>query len=128
MNDDPEREVKSITLNEGDRQLVGMAARLLMAQAPGQNRTDDIDRFADLYRDDLVAAHPGVEAATIEDMTVNFVGALLLEMERWADNDHELEPLRPVGAASRAALARLALWRFRMRSCSAVQSSLQKAL
>jgi hypothetical protein len=79
----------SIVLNGGDSHLVGMAARLLVAQQPGKTRVDKMDRLAGCYRDDLAEAHPGVDAVTLEDMTVNFIGALMREMERWADEKAE---------------------------------------
>jgi hypothetical protein len=91
-----------ITLNEGDRELVWMAARLLMAQEPGQRRMDAADQLAEHYRCDLAAAHPAADAATLDEMTVNFAGALLLEMERWADDkadEDELEAFRLGGAS-----------------------------
>jgi hypothetical protein len=96
MDDEPSG-VKSVVLNEGDRELVWMAARLLMAQEPGRVRMDGVDRFAEHYRSDLGEAHPGVDAATLDEMAVNFTGALLLEMERWADEkagDDEFKALR----------------------------------
>ena len=89
--------ITSITLNEGDRALVWMAARVLMAQEPGRRRMNGVEQFAEHYRCDLAAAHPAVDGATLDEMTTNFAGALLLEMERWADeraNDDEFEALR----------------------------------
>jgi hypothetical protein len=67
---------------EADRELCSIAARLLMALAPGQEREDAAERLMQRYRDDLAAAHPGVDPAVLDNMTLNFGGALLLEMER----------------------------------------------
>ncbi len=82
MDDDPG--VKSITLHESDRELVALAARLLMAQEPGQRRQDGAELLVQHYGDDLADAHPGADPGALEEMTLNFAGALLLEMERCA--------------------------------------------
>jgi hypothetical protein len=87
MDEDPKPAVKSITLNESDRELISLAARLLMAQEPGQSRQDGAELLVQNYRDDLADAHPGVDPAALEEMTLNFAAALLLEMERWVDDD-----------------------------------------
>jgi hypothetical protein len=85
MNDDivpPERTVKDIVLNEFDRDTVQMAARLLMALDPGKPREDATEEFVQKYRDDLSNAHPGTDPEVLDETTINFAGALLLEMER----------------------------------------------
>jgi len=93
--------MKSVILKESDRELVWMAARLLMAQQPGPGRLDVADQLAQHYRDDLAEAHPGVDPATLDEMTVNFGGALLLEMERLADSDDDdAEPETPSSAGA----------------------------
>ena len=87
MDDDPEPGVKSIALHESDRELITLGARLLMAQEPGQRRQDGAEQLVQHYRDDLADAHPGVDPGALEEMTLNFAGALLLEMERCAADD-----------------------------------------
>jgi hypothetical protein len=96
MDEDPQPDMLSIILNEGDRELVGVAARLLMAHRPGQVREDAMDQLVQLYRNDLVEAHPGVNAETFEELVVNFGGALLLEMQRRIDgnNDQKIDTLQ----------------------------------
>ena len=85
MDDDAEPSgVKSIALHESDRELISLGARLLMAQEPGQQRQDGAEQLVQHYRDDLADAHPGVNPGALEEMTLNFAGALLLEMERCA--------------------------------------------
>jgi hypothetical protein len=102
MDDEPEPSgVKSIVLHESDRELISMAARLLMAQEPGQRRMDAAEQLVQDYRDDLAEAHPSVEPGALEEMAVNFGGALLLEMERCADDDAddaEAKAMRSRGA------------------------------
>jgi len=85
--DEPEPGVKSIVLHESDRELILLGARLLMAQEPGQKRQDGAEQLVQHYRDDLADAHPGVDPGALEEMTLNFAGALLLEMERCAADD-----------------------------------------
>jgi len=87
MDDDPDSPVKSIVLHESDRELISLAARLLMAQEPGQRRQDGAEQLVQHYRDDLADAHPGVDPGALEEMTLNFAGALLREMERCAADD-----------------------------------------
>jgi hypothetical protein len=85
MNDDvvpPERTVKDIVLNEIDRDIVRMAARLLMALDPGETRENAGEEFIQKYRDDLARVHPGADPEVLDEMTITFAGALLLEMER----------------------------------------------
>ena len=85
MNDDvvpPQRTVKDIVLNEIDRDIVRMAARLLMALDPGETRENAGEQFIQKYRDDVASAHPGADPEVLDEMTINFAGALLLEMER----------------------------------------------
>jgi hypothetical protein len=79
----------SIVLNEFDRELVWMAARLLMAQESGQTRKDAAEQLVQHYRDDLADAYPAVDPSALEEMTLNFGRALLLEMERISDDDCE---------------------------------------
>ncbi len=72
-----------IALNAADRELCSFAAQLLMGLVePGQEREDAAERLMQRYRDDLAAAHPGADPAVLDDMALNFGGALLLEMER----------------------------------------------
>jgi hypothetical protein len=71
-----------IPLNEADRELCSIAARLLMALDPGQEREDAGERLLQRYRVDLAAAHPDADPEVLDDMTVSFGGVLLLEMER----------------------------------------------
>ena len=87
MADEPEPAVNSIVLHESDRELISLAARLLMAQKPGQRRQDGAELVVQHYRDDLADAHPGVDPTALEEMTLNFAAALLREMERWVDDD-----------------------------------------
>jgi len=88
MDDEPEPSgVKSITLNEGDRNLVRMAATLLAAHEAGQVREDATEHLMQAFHDDLVAAHPGVDSDVIEEMAVNFSAALLLAMEQRLDGE-----------------------------------------
>ena len=50
MSDDPESSegtVKGIVLNASDRELVWMSARLLIAQAPGQERMNAADSHSE---------------------------------------------------------------------------------
>jgi len=68
--------VKSIVLHESDHELISLAARLLMAQEPGQRRQDGAEQLVQHYRDDLADAHPGVDPGALEEMTLNFAGAL----------------------------------------------------
>lgn len=74
--------VKEVLLNETDRRLVWMAARLLVVLDPGPLRMDETERLIQLYRDDLSDAHPSVDPALLDDMTTNFGGALMLRMEQ----------------------------------------------
>lgn len=102
-NDAESSGLKSIVLNESDRDLVCMAARLLMAHEPGQSRADAAVQLTQDYRDDLTDAHRGVEPEILEEMALNFSGALLLEMERLVALDEgeetEAEAMR-IGGAS----------------------------
>ena len=92
MDDDAEPSGVSIALHESDRELISLGARLLMAQEPGQQRQDGAEQLVQHYRDDLADAHPGVSPGALEEMTLNFAGALLLEMERCAaDNAYNSE-------------------------------------
>jgi len=106
MDDKPGRRgVKSVVLNESDRELVSMAARLLMAQEPGQSRVDAAEQLTQDYRDDLTDAHLGVDPEVLEEMALDFSGALLLEMERLTEVDEkggaEAEAeAKPIGGAS----------------------------
>jgi hypothetical protein len=71
-----------IVLTEDDRELCSIAARVLMALDPGQEREDAGERLLACYRTDLTKAHPGAEPEVLDDMTLGFGAALLLEMER----------------------------------------------
>jgi hypothetical protein len=72
-----------IVLSAADRELCNLAAQLLMNAAdPGQEREDAAERVIQRYRDGLGAAHPGAAPYVLDDMALNFGGALLLEMER----------------------------------------------
>jgi hypothetical protein len=67
---------------EADRELCSIAARLLMALDPGQEREDAGERLLQRYRVDLAAAHPDADPEVLDEMTINFGGALLIAMER----------------------------------------------
>lgn len=68
-----------IVLSAADRELCNLAAQLLMSAADaGQEREDAAERIAQRYRDGLDAAHPGADPAAMDDMALNFAGALLL--------------------------------------------------
>jgi hypothetical protein len=71
-----------IVLTEDDRELCSIAARLLMALDPRQERDDAGERLLQRYRVDLAAAHPDADPEVLDDMTVGFGAALILEMER----------------------------------------------
>jgi hypothetical protein len=72
VDDEPEPGVKSIVLQESDRELISLAAPLLMAQEPGQSRQDGAELLVQNYREDLADAHPGVDPAALEEMALNF--------------------------------------------------------
>jgi len=72
-----------ITLNATDRELCSFAAEVLMGLVdPGPPRENAAERLCQRYRDDLAVAHPGADPEVLDDMTLGFGGALLLEMER----------------------------------------------
>ena len=71
-----------IVLNETDRELCKLAARLLMALEPGETREKAADQVMQCYRDDLSEVHSGADPEALEEMTIGFAAALLLEMER----------------------------------------------
>jgi hypothetical protein len=73
--------VTDIVLNETDRALVQMAARIVMALDPGQAREDAGEAMAQAYRHDVAEAHTGSDPDTLDEMTLGFSEALLLEME-----------------------------------------------
>jgi hypothetical protein len=73
--------VTNIVLNETDRALVQMAARIVMALDPGRAREDAGEAMAQAYRDDVAEAHAGSDPDTLDEMTLVFSEALLLEME-----------------------------------------------
>jgi hypothetical protein len=85
--DSPERTVKGIVLNASDRELVWMAARLLIAQEPGQERMNAAEQLVQHYRDDLADAYPATDSEALDEMAVNFGGALLFKMEQLQNDD-----------------------------------------
>jgi len=91
IDDDPtpEQAVKSIVLNETDRELIWMAARILMALDPGPTREEASEFIAQAYRDDLGDAHAGATPEMLDELTLGFSGALLLEMQRRGVGDAE---------------------------------------
>jgi hypothetical protein len=93
VSDDPEspegRPVKGIVLNASDRELVSIAARLLVALDPGQKRVDGVEQLVQHFREDLADAYPGIDSEALDEMTVNFGGALLLKMEQLQNDDSD---------------------------------------
>jgi hypothetical protein len=87
--------ITDIGLNESDRELVRLAARVLMALEPGPARVDAAETMVQAYRDDLGEALIGPSADTLEDMALGFAGALLLEMERLSEEPAEPDPDDP---------------------------------
>jgi hypothetical protein len=83
----PEGTVKGIVLNASDRELVSIAARLLVALDPGQKRVDGVEQLVQHFRGDLADAYPGIDSEALDEMTVNFGGALLLKMEQLQNDD-----------------------------------------
>jgi hypothetical protein len=73
--------VTDFVLNETDRALVQMAARIVMALDPGQPREDAGGAMAQAYRDDVAEADAGADPDKLDKMTLGFSEALLLEME-----------------------------------------------
>ncbi len=82
MGADLSKRITDITVNETDRALVQMAARVVMALDRGLPRQDAAEVMAKAYRDDIAEAHVGADPDTLDQMTLSFSGALLLEMER----------------------------------------------
>jgi len=80
--------VIDIVLNETDRELVRMAARILMALDPGP-RNDGFETILQAYVDDLTEAHSGSGVEAFDELTLGFGGALLLEMERFREDRTE---------------------------------------
>ncbi len=78
----PERTVKNIVLKEVDREIIQVAARLFMALEPGETRQTAAEEFVQKYRDNLAGAHTGVDPDVLDQMTINYGAALMLEMER----------------------------------------------
>lgn len=95
MDDSTERAVKGITLNETDREFIWMAARILMALDPGLTREEAAKTLAQAYRDDVGVAHVGADPEMLDELTVGFSGALLLEMERLMGNANAEVPRSP---------------------------------
>ena len=90
MNDDPESldgTVKGIVLNASDRELVSIAARLLVSLDPGQKRVDGVEQLMQHFREDLADAYPGIDSEALDEMAVNFGGALLLKMKQLQNDD-----------------------------------------
>jgi len=84
--------MKDVFLNETDRRLVWIAARLLVALESGQSRMGETERLVQLYRDDLLDAYPTADPALIEDMAVNFGGALMRRMEQLLEGAEDKDP------------------------------------
>jgi hypothetical protein len=63
--------VKGIVLNASDRELVWISARLLIAQAPGQERMNAAEQLVQHYRDDLAEAYPATDSEALDEMAVN---------------------------------------------------------
>lgn len=92
MSDDstsPEHVIKDVFLNETDRLLARMAARLLMALDAAQSRENEAGCLVQAYRHDLSDAHPSVDPALLDEMTLGFSVALTMNMERINDGDDE---------------------------------------
>jgi hypothetical protein len=47
-----------------------------------EEREDAAERIVQRYRDGLTATYPGADPSVLDEMAINFAGALLLEMER----------------------------------------------
>jgi hypothetical protein len=86
--------VTSITLNETDRELVGLAAWILAALDPGPTRGDAFEAIAQAYRDDVAEAHAGTDPGTLHALAEGFGGALLFEMEHVCADRAEIGPLQ----------------------------------
>jgi hypothetical protein len=96
INDDAsDQGVKAIVLNETDRELIWMAARILMALDPGPTREEAAETIAQAYRDDISGAHVGAAPEMLDELTLGFSGALLLEMQRRVGNDDAEVPRSP---------------------------------
>jgi hypothetical protein len=109
VSDDPESPegtVKGIVLNASDRELVWMAARLLIAQEPGQERMNAVEQLVQHYRDDLADAYHATDSEALDEMAVNFTGALLLKMEQ-LQNDEDGDEATLAGGTRRFARPRL---------------------
>ena len=76
----------SIVLNETDREIVVMAARVLAALDRGETRADAFKAIGQAYRDDVAELHAGSDPGSLDELALGFNGALLLEMERLQDN------------------------------------------
>jgi hypothetical protein len=93
--------VTDIVLNETDRALVQMAARIVMALDPGKPREDAGEAMAQAYRGDVAEAHAGSDADTLDQLTLGFSAALLFEMERVVENRAAMTFARVVSPANR---------------------------
>jgi hypothetical protein len=91
-----------IVLNETDREICEMAALVLVALEPGATREKAAERMMQCYRDDLSDAHSGADPDLLDEMTLGFSGALLLEMERLHHGGkRSLKPRRGVPRSGR---------------------------
>jgi hypothetical protein len=85
--------ITDVVLNETDRKLVQLAARILTALDPGPTRIEAIEATIQAYADDLGEAHAGAAPDTLEDLALGFGGALMIEMERVMED--RAKPFRP---------------------------------
>ena len=67
-----------------------------MAQEPGRTREDAAEQLMQDYRDDLADAHANADRETLDEMAVNFCGALLLEMEHAGTHDDYRTAAMPI--------------------------------
>jgi hypothetical protein len=82
--------VTSLILNETDRELVELAAWILMSLDPGPTREDAGETIAQAYRDDVAEAHAGTAPDALDELAVGFSGALLLKIERVSEDRAEM--------------------------------------
>jgi len=66
-----------------------------MALEPGATREKAAEQMVQCYRDDQSDGHSGADPEVLDEMTIGFGGALLLEMERLHDDaERRLPPPR----------------------------------
>ena len=82
--------VTDIVLDETDRKIVQMTARILMALDTGSAREGAFKVMAQAYRDDVAEERLGSHPDALDELALGFSGALLFEMDRVIESRAEM--------------------------------------